>query len=130
MLDGRTINKNINFRKYKIKHSSKSSWQNEVGAVLASIFKNYVILEEFSIGNKLKIDFLIPLIRVAIECDGVQHSKFNKFFHGDITGFKRQKVNDKKKDEWARLNDFLLIRIKYPIKDKQDVINVIKKALE
>lgn len=130
MLNGRTINKDIKFHKYKLKRSSKSGWQNEIGTVLSSLFKNYAILEEFSIGNKLKIDFLIPLMRVAIECDGTQHGKFNKFFHGDITGFKRQKVNDKKKDEWARLNDFLLIRIKYPIKDKQDVINVIKKALE
>jgi len=61
----------------------------------------------------LKID-LINLTRgIAIEANGIQHSEYVQFFHGDRNGYLEQIERDGRKVTWCELNDLELIYI-YP----------------
>lgn len=78
-------------------------------------WKGHIVYEEFPVyGTDLKVDILNATLRVAIEVNGPQHEKFNKFFHNKnphnyLKGIK----NDFKKLEWLELNKFQLVEIKF-----------------
>ena len=65
---------------------------------------------------KLRFDFFVPPSTV-IEFDGLQH--FEPVTFGNQTkreareAYKKTAQNDKRKDQWARKNNFRLIRIKF-----------------
>jgi hypothetical protein len=122
--------KDIKFYKYKKKSIEKcrSKFQYNIGNALQEIYPMYEICEEFPIGERLKIDFIIPRLKIAVECMGDQHYKFNKYFQGTINGFKQQKINDEKKRKWIELNNYKLIKIKWPECDKNKILEIIKEA--
>ena len=103
----------INPKNFPIRgESSRSNLQKEVGKKLLDKFALYPILEEWTIpGCGLSLDFFIPQLGIAIECQGRQHKEFNKFFHGDAEGFKKQQNRDKRKKEWCESNNIELIEI-------------------
>jgi hypothetical protein len=110
LLDGTT--QKIDLKKYLMKDTSRSNFQLGVGNILKSHYPMDVILEEVYIrGEKLVLDFFIPSRRLAVECNGIQHSKFVKFFHGTIKGFHNQQDRDVRKREWCRLNNIRLIEV-------------------
>jgi len=77
------------------------------------LYPSYSILEEFGIpDSRLSLDFFIPSLRLAFEFQGVQHDEFNKHFHGDSGGFKRQQKRDAQKAAWCDMNDIRLIEIR------------------
>lgn len=59
----------------------------------------------------MSIDFFVPQRMIAIECDGIHHAKYNKFFHGSYKNFVAQKQRDNKKSWFCELNNIKLIRI-------------------
>ncbi len=61
-------------------------------------------------GVKLFFDFYIPEIATFVECQGQQHLKFVKHFHGSIENFKSQKYRDNLKIEYVQQEDLYLIR--------------------
>lgn len=93
---------------------SKSIGQYNLGRMLRSIYGIHaVILEEFGIPEeRLFIDFYMPHNKLAFEFQGEQHDEFNKFFHGDKTGFEKSKARDSRKKEWCELNDIILIEVR------------------
>ena len=107
---------NVDPKKFPIRYGgSLSSIQENVGKKLIDKFKFYNILEEWPIpSSKLTVDFFIPQIGIVIEVDGEQHNKFQKFFHGTIENFLKQKERDKRKNEWCRINNFQMVRITNP----------------
>ncbi len=113
-LDGREIRRAINPGKYPLRSRarSKSEPQYLLGRLIKKIYPASTILEEFSIPDeRLSLDFYIPSRKIAFEFDGEQHKKYNKFFHGDKSGFERQKSRDKRKTLWCEINDITLVRI-------------------
>jgi len=76
--------------------------------------------------KKLAFDFYLPEQKTLIEFDGVQH--FLPFdYYGGEERLCRQKINDNIKDEFAKMNNYNLLRIKY---DKLNEINNILETYE
>lgn len=110
-LNGKDYNTSIAKSKYIIKseRKCKSNLQYKIGQKLIKILNGFTVLEEFNIpGTKLKVDFFVPRLKLAIEVQGIQHYKFNKFYYKSIENFKRQQANDKMKEAWCILNGIRL----------------------
>jgi very-short-patch-repair endonuclease len=64
-------------------------------------------------GTRLFFDFYIKELRIYIEIQGGQHTKFVKHFHGDKETFLKQKHRDNLKIQYVQENDKCLIRFNY-----------------
>lgn len=112
-LDGFTKKWNLN----SIESENKSGLHTQAASLLKETFPTIHFLEEVQIevkSNKhLYLDFYIPLFKVAIETDGQQHSKYSNFLSKNPLNFIKQKINDRLKEEWCKLNNIQLIRLDY-----------------
>lgn len=101
----------------------RGKFQSEVGDILEEVYPGRHILEEFPcVGERLFLDFFIPSKGIAVEVQGAQHHQFNRFFHKDKRAFAIQQENDKRKEEWCKVNDIKLIKINWGEKRE----NIIK----
>lgn len=64
-------------------------------------------------GNPLRVDFYLPLFKIAIEFDGEQHFKRNKHFHKTTNQFQKGQFNDLQKNSYCLMNGIKLYRIPY-----------------
>lgn len=81
-------------------------------------------------GIRLFFDFYLPSLNIYIEVQGIQHTKFNKHFHGSAAAFRAQKKRDRLKQEWCDLHDYTLVTVNYdeiPI-EVVDLLNKIEEA--
>ena len=112
-LSGYSKKKNV--AKYRIKweEKSRSKYQEHVKEFLFTFWKNHVVYEEFPVvGSKMTLDIVNLTLGIAIEVQGEQHNKFNKFFHNnDPMNFSAQIKRDLDKCEWCKLNNLRLIEI-------------------
>lgn len=78
---------------------------------LRDIYPAAQLLEEVYIpGEDLYIDIYIPSLKTAVECQGSQHGKHNKFFHGPTSkGFKKSLDRDQRKRDWCELNSIRIV---------------------
>ena len=115
-------------------NSNKSELHRTVLAMIKECFPQESIREEENIridGASLFIDIYMPRMKIAIECDGVQHEKFSKFFHGDAATFARSKKNDMLKERYCEIQKITLVRIKYNDTLSKDLVyNKIIDALK
>ncbi len=126
--DGREVRVNLMQSKNPLrsKEDCKSNLQWETGVALQGVFPRFVILEEFNIPrSRLHIDFFIPELRIAVEADGAQHTKYSFFFHGTRENFRQSQIRDKKKEEWCKMNNITLVRVK----KNEDVEKKIRECL-
>ena len=74
---------------------------------------NNVTFEEFPVvGTRLSLDFYNANKRVAVEVQGSQHTKYNKFFHGGHkNNYLEQLKRDQIKAEFCEVNDIILVEI-------------------
>ena len=123
-LDGSTISVNVNAKDY-IRHKSRSEFQAKVKTVLRELYKNYDILEDFPIPNSgnLSLDFFVPMLKLAIEVDGIQHTKFVPMFHRSRQDFVTQTKNDGRKQEWCEMNGIRLIRVPHTTTDIKQMLS-------
>lgn len=110
-------------REQKIKNSSRylinwdkkcrSKIQKRVKDLLYSYWMADVVFEELPVvGTRMTIDFYNANRKVAIEVDGNQHYKFNKFFHSNSRqNFLSQLQRDEKKEYFCEINKIKLVRI-------------------
>jgi hypothetical protein len=114
-INGKTIKKEVRFHYFPMKQTSKSDFQHKIGEILKIIYPNYQIVEDFPIpeGGGLSLDFFIPRLKVALECNGNQHNTFSKFFHCNQEGFAAAKKRDVLKETICRDSNILLIVIPY-----------------
>lgn len=102
---------------------------------LRQALPNTLIKEEEYVnyrGSKLFFDFYLPTLSLVIEVQGVQHTEFNKHFHGTAAAFRAQKKRDSLKKEWCELNDMTLLCIHHdeiPI-ESDDLLAKIEEAQE
>lgn len=112
-INGKEVYKNLS--RYSVDWDGKcrSKIQLKVKQFLKKHWKNHVVFEEMPvIGTRLTCDIVNMNKRIAVEIDGVQHGKFNKFFHNnDRENFLGQIKRDCKKEDWLEMNNIKLIRI-------------------
>jgi very-short-patch-repair endonuclease len=113
----------INGREKKMRNPTKylidwdkkcrSKIQKNVKNLLRDYWFSDVVFEEFPVlGSKMTIDFYNANKKIAIEVDGDQHYKYNKFFHNnDRINFLSQLKRDQKKEDFCKINNIKLVRI-------------------
>jgi very-short-patch-repair endonuclease len=112
-----------NGRKKKIANSVKYliNWDADCKSGIQKTVKNVlydnwfadVVFEEFPVaGTRLTFDFFNATRNIAVEVDGNQHYKYNKFFHSNSRqNFLSQLQRDEKKEYFCEINNIELIRI-------------------
>lgn len=93
---------------------SKSKLQKSCKDLLALVWQGDSVAEEQRIpSTKLSVDFVNFTKKIMVEVDGEQHRKYNKYFHnGNIFNFAASIKRDDKKEKFAELNGFQLIRVR------------------
>lgn len=123
-INGEIVKVDIRPSTYPMRGVSKSKLQSLCGQFLQDTFPRESILEEFTIpGSRMSVDFFLPLKRIVIECDGIQHDNYVPFFHKDRKTSKKyalQRQHDLKKNQWADLNAFKMIRIY----NEEDILDI------
>lgn len=96
------------------REQSKSVGQFLLGRGIRTIYgPQAIVLEEFPIpGERLWLDFYLPHHNLAFEYQGQHHDEFNKFFHGDKSGFVKSQKRDERKRQWCALNSIVLIEVR------------------
>lgn len=61
--------------------------------------------------TRLFFDFYIPELLLLVECQGKQHTKFVKHFHGTAENFRSHKFRDNLKIEYVQENNLYLVRL-------------------
>lgn len=110
-------------REQKLKNSSKylidwdkkcrSKIQKRVKDLLHRHWISDIVFEELPVlGTRMTIDFYNANKKLAIEVDGNQHYKYNKFFHSNSRqNFLSQLQRDEKKEYFCEINQIRLVRI-------------------
>jgi hypothetical protein len=102
----------LNLAKY-VNNRRVNASQLHINAVsfLRLIYPALQILEEVHIpGENLYLDIYIPAMKTAVECQGAQHSEFNKFFHRrNPKNFANARARDERKKEWCDLNNIRIV---------------------
>lgn len=118
----------IGARKEKMKdeiRSNSSELHKTVFQLVRECYPKESIKQEELIkidGKQLFIDIYIPRLKLAFECDGIQHEQYSKFFHGDASKFKDQKANDELKNRYCELKNISLVRVRHNDKLNKDVL--------
>lgn len=119
-ISGRLVRKNVSRYRINWEKPSRSKLQFQVKQLLKRIWQYDIVYEEFPVfGSKMKVDIYNASKKIAVEVNGPQHDKFNKFFHNDeqanwVAGISR----DLKKYEWFQRNQIKLVEyIESDLKD-------------
>ena len=81
-------------------------------------------------GNfNLELDCYNEELYLAVEYDGIQHYKFNKFFHKNYEHFLNQKYRDDMKRRICKENRITLITVPYTVKN-ENIESYLKKELK
>lgn len=105
--------KNLKKRIINWDASSRSKRQKLVKDFLKDYWYHHVTFEEFPVvGTRLSLDFYNANKKVAVEVQGSQHTKYNKFFHGGYkNNYLEQLKRDQMKAEFCEINDIILVEI-------------------
>jgi very-short-patch-repair endonuclease len=110
-------------KEQKIKNSSRylidwdkkcrSKIQKKVKDLLYPYWVADIVFEELPVvGSRMTLDFYNANKKIALEVDGSQHYKFNKFFHSNSRQkFLSQLQRDEKKEYFCEINQIKLVRI-------------------
>jgi very-short-patch-repair endonuclease len=119
-----------NSTKYLIKWNGKcrSKIQERVKALIQPYWAADIVFEELRvIGTRLTIDFYNANKKIALEVDGNQHYKFNKFFHSNSRQkFLSQLQRDEDKEYFCEINNIKLVRILESDKLSEDLLRKLE----
>jgi hypothetical protein len=92
---------------------SRSKLQAKVKDFLKVFWDGDVVFEEFPVvGSRLTLDFYNATKNIAIEVQGRQHTKYNKFFHKDNRiNYLNQLKRDDEKLAFCNLNSIKLLEV-------------------
>lgn len=99
---------------------------------LFTILQEYTIfVDDRGLKEHLFVDIFIKELNLAIECNGEQHYKANKFFYGGSFDFKKSQKRDELKKEWCKKNKISLAIFKFSDKLSYEFFNdTINKAIK
>ena len=108
----RRIKKPINYL-INWEEGSRSKLQGKVKNFLKVFWDGDVVFEEFPVvGSRLTLDFYNATIKIAIEVQGKQHTKYNKFFHrNNKINYLNQLKRDDEKLAFCDLNNIKLLEV-------------------
>jgi len=111
---GKLIYKNVNSKRINWNSKSRSKAQFRTKKFLKQFWENHIVYEEFPVyGSRMSIDFLNATRRIAVEVQGSQHFKFNKFFYNNSRSkYLEAMKRDVEKQEWIEKNKFYFLEIK------------------
>lgn len=114
-LKGRLINWHLTSTKYPIKkEGSRSKFQHETYLEIKKLYVYDMIFEEVKMPeSRLFFDFVIPSIKLVVECQGKQHEEFNTHFHKYREDFIRQQNRDQMKRNFCQINNLTLVEVPY-----------------
>jgi len=104
----------VDNKEYKILHKNNktrkhSSLHNKTKQLLKELFPYETVWEEVKIPkHKLYVDFILPSLKIAIECQGRQHTQYVSFF-GNKIDYLRSLSRDKLKRDLLEQNGFLVL---------------------
>lgn len=114
LLDGSTAEIQLRNYVYNPRVETRSKFQTKVGRQLCEQFPHDIIFGEVRIPREnLILDFLIPSVSLAVECQGEQHMHQVKHFHSTKKQFHNQQDRDDRKKQWCLLNGIKLVEIHY-----------------
>lgn len=88
-------------------------------------------MDDRGLKEHLFVDIFIKELNLAIECNGEQHYKANKFFYGGSFDFKKSQKRDELKKEWCKKNKISLAIFKFSDKLSYEFFNdTINKAIK
>ena len=92
----------------------RSELHLQVREELTKLFPYHKTLEEVKLpGKRLYVDFLIPNLLLAVECNGRQHFEYIPHFHKSKLDFLNSQKRDREKRQWLVDNGYTLITINY-----------------
>lgn len=99
--------------------TNPSSYHLEAREMLKTMFPMEFILEELTLPScNLRCDFFVPGLRMMVEVHGEEHYRFIAFFHGNKREFLLSQKRDREKREWCRLNNIVLVELKYDERER------------
>jgi hypothetical protein len=98
-----------------------SSLHKQVKELLSKLFPLEQICEEVYLpgSDGLTADFVIPTRKLIVEAQGEQHYHFIGRFYQTKLDFIEACKRDKRKREWAELNQLTLVELKYDGTDEE-----------
>jgi hypothetical protein len=104
-----------NLLRYRIdwNNKSRSQFQYRVKQFLKTYWSHHVVFEEFPVvGTRMTLDFFNLTRKIAIEVQGMQHVRYNPFFHNKKrTNFTYQIHRDLIKERFCEENDIKFVTI-------------------
>lgn len=125
------INKKINslgLNWLKTSRRKMSRGQTALTLMLKKLIPGEEIVNEYHIGDKLKLDIYCPAYSIAIEFHGRQHFYYTSRFFESKYEFEEAQKRDVKKEEYCRENGIALIVFRY--NDSLTEKNVADRILE
>ncbi len=110
LLNGKIVPISLKFIKNE---EFKSELESETYDFLKKRFQFNKIIYQFIIPEThgMSLDFFIPDRMIAVECDGAQHLKYSKYFHGSHKNFVAQKTRDNNKRLFCKINNITLYNV-------------------
>lgn len=98
-----------------LKNSRKkmSRGQSALTEVMKKLLPKEQIINEYHIGDKLKLDVYCPKYAIAAEYHGRQHYYYTSRFFDSKYDFEESVKRDEKKEQWCRDNGVALIVFRY-----------------
>lgn len=110
------LNKRINqlgLSWIKERHKKMSRGQTALTLVMKKLFPGETIVNEFHIGERLKLDVYCPKYKLAAEYHGRQHFFYTQRFFESKYEFEEAKKRDDKKIELCKKNGITLVIFRY-----------------
>lgn len=90
-----------------------SKGQTELTTIVRKLFPNERVVNEFQVGDQMRIDIYCPSFKVGFEYHGIQHYEFIPHFHGVWEDFIRAQARDQRKIELCEEQGISLVAFKY-----------------
>jgi hypothetical protein len=107
-----------------LKDSKKkmSRGQTALTAIIKKLLPKEKVLNEFHIGDRMKLDVYCPKYQIAAEYHGRQHFYYTQRFFESKYEFEEAIERDKKKAEWCEQNGIALIVFRYNDKLTEEAV--------
>lgn len=125
------LNKKINslgLNWLKTSRRKMSRGQTALTLLLKKLIPGEKIVNEYHIGDKLKLDIYCPSYQLAVEFHGRQHFFYTGRFFASKYEFEEAKKRDIKKAEWCKENGIALVVFRY--NDSLNESDVCDRLLE
>lgn len=119
------VNKEINRLGLSwLKDSKKkmSRGQTALTSIMKKLLPGEKVINEFHIGNKMKLDVYCPSYQVAAEYHGRQHFFYTQRFFDSKYEFEEAIERDKSKLEWCNQNGIALVVFRYNDKLTEEAV--------